>query len=281
MAFPGYSPLHSLFLLDEGKILKPKLVIQSVYFGNDLAEAFLLNQQGHILLGNNPDSIIQLLELKDPLLSKLKYIWKNGDTLTKTSERNFIQHLQLYRLGSRVLHMVKSPDTENWESAQRKAASLPLYQCASSSSEQHTIFTPLLRLSSMNTKDPRILKGYEVCLKALKEMKHRLDKEGIAFVVLYIPTKESVFSAFCPLQNREQFCELVRTEKEIRENLKRDLEKLQIPFVSVLTPLQKALWNHFPPYNETADGHPNSEGNKVIARYLSDSLHFFVPETIR
>lgn len=47
MAWRGYSPAHNLFLWEEAIALKPRLIIETFYAGNDLYDSYhLLRNQG-------------------------------------------------------------------------------------------------------------------------------------------------------------------------------------------------------------------------------------------
>ena len=52
MAFGGYSPVQSLLLLDEALEMKPKIVVEAFYAGNDLVEAFTIVYSGNDQLNN-------------------------------------------------------------------------------------------------------------------------------------------------------------------------------------------------------------------------------------
>jgi hypothetical protein len=56
MALPSYGPAHSLLQLDEALALRPQRLIVSLYFGNDLADSFILTtRRPELLDGHAPD----------------------------------------------------------------------------------------------------------------------------------------------------------------------------------------------------------------------------------
>ena len=58
MGFPGYGPIQNLLLIEEAVALHPKLVIEAIYSGNDLFDAFdLVYRAGNLpfLKSRDPD----------------------------------------------------------------------------------------------------------------------------------------------------------------------------------------------------------------------------------
>ena len=103
-------------------------------------------------------------------------------------------------------------------------------------------------------------------------MKAICQNKNIDMVVLFIPTKVSVFSELIEhnpkIPNSETIDKLIDSERKIKKIIINNLQKKKIDYLDVLIPLQKALVKERI-YPQHHDGHPNQNGYRVIAEEVS------------
>ena len=135
-----------------------------------------------------------------------------------------------------------------------------------------TILTPTYRLSVLNFDDLRISEGLAICLKSLRILHDRLAREGIDFYVLFIPTKELVFSGLANNVNSSDYAKLIVNEKMMWEKTRKFLQQNDIKYIDTLQFLQKQLEEGLQPYPIHDDGHPNKYGHQAIVAAMSAFL---------
>jgi hypothetical protein len=294
MACGGWGPTHSEALLKEASELRPKLLIEGFYAGNDLWDCFNMVYARKRLthhLNNDPgvEAAIREANERDPLVTKISrlhrfYIGKfesdSKDTIAVVRSpantqpgvvRSLLsRHSRVYglcrALKTRLLrgNEVEESDDEAWMKL-RSAAELSRGKWDVFESPQlRTIFVPEYRLAALNQEDPRIKEGHRICLEAIGNMNDELSKGDVDFLVVLIPTKELVFSPQLKTPS-VAFRELVTNEEQVWEATRQYLKENDISFVDTLAALRQAVNNGTQPYPMRADGHPNAVGHRVIA----------------
>ena len=90
----------------------------------------------------------------------------------------------------------------------------------------------------------------------------------IHFIVVLQATKETVFRNKVHDTSRYKlYADLIKSENEVRIQLKAYFEENHIDFVDPLRRLQDA---DVQPFFDTADGHPNAAGQEIIAAAVYD-----------
>jgi hypothetical protein len=129
--------------------------------------------------------------------------------------------------------------------------------------EWKTLFTAPYRHVVLNDRDPRIRAGVigtEILLRRMDQAVHQRDA---TFLVLLIPTKETVFSArFRTGAGNPAMDSLLANERRLRSELEDSLSRHHIEYLDLLPVLQASPLQ---PYFEDADGHPAPPGHSVIA----------------
>jgi hypothetical protein len=122
----------------------------------------------------------------------------------------------------------------------------------------------------VDNRDPRFQVGFEVTQRLLELMAVRCRTAGVNFLVVLLPTKDSVFWTRVPdPENHRGLRQLVMDEERLKNTLVSYLREHDIDFVDLLEPLRKAPTQ---PYFENADGHPNAAGHQVIGREIAAYL---------
>lgn len=120
----------------------------------------------------------------------------------------------------------------------------------------------------MDLTDPRINSSLQTTLQVMETAQQKCSTVGVAFTVLLIPTRESVY---CHSQQtiRDAFpdglLQLAQRESELRAALQSSLSELGIEFRDVLPTLVSALDSGFEVYSCYDEGHPLAAGYRVYA----------------
>jgi len=289
MAWGGYGPAHSVLLWEEAIDLKPKLVIEAFYAGNDLYDSYhLLYDMKQIQeLKTTDKNIIKTIddaEKIEPLAEKIEKLFtmgrnrKNNSAPTRTMIREFfINHAKLYgilRATKRILENSSSDFT--WKLFKQRALWNEEYCQIIERDNIKTILTPKYRLCAVNLNDPRIAEGHRVSLEAIRLMKERALKVNIEFMVLLIPTKEMVFKNVVYEDLADDIPEVYKTIIENEELLwgktKIFLNNKRVDFIDALPILRECVRNGIQPYKLSWDGHLNAIGHRAIAELVNSEI---------
>jgi hypothetical protein len=291
----SWSPTQSLIVLDRALALRPRLVIEAFYFGNDLYDSFAtVYVRGQLPELKSPDpavaEAIRALESREPLETRYAKLYDRllgGGTMEADQRermltrgfRGFVrEHFQLYRLARVLKKSVteRHPPPPSWEEEKREAeqGDGPELLRVVDTDSARAIFTPVFRSEGMNLEDPRLVEGFRICLEAIVRIGERVRASGADYLVLLLPNKEQVFSESVPpaLQSDPVFRRAVEDEQEIRRRTKAFLDERGIAYADPLPALRSSLARGEPPYPESLDGHPNPTGHRVIARFVLEDI---------
>ena len=292
MGIGGYGPPQSLLLLEEAINLKPKLIIEAFYAGNDLYDSYHLIYDRKVKLPeleNTNESVmktIAYIESNSPLEQQIHSLRKMGNLYQNNTESLNIKHGALRELLAEysniygAIRAVKnvysvykykryqSYAIDRWESIKQETAGIKDYYQIYEDDTFKTVFTPEIRSFVINTDDQRIAEGHHICLEIFKLMRRRTKVENIDFLILFIPTKEFIFKDLVLDNQRiisEAYQNLLRNEELMWEKTKEFLLTQKIYFVDALPALRESLRNGNQPYSISWDGHPNGIGHRAIA----------------
>ncbi len=294
LAYGGYGPTQSLVLLEEGLELKPEIVIEAFYSGNDLYDCFSFVYTKNQLqeLKAEDEKIVRLLdslETNFPLQEEVQAIFKGfvkQDSIAKNIEETGFSFKEFLAANSklygvfRAFKRLSEQKQENlyWESIKKvevKNEGNLIFE----NPKANTILTPNYRLLALNLNDPRLQEGLRISLEAIKKQKEKAEKSGAEFYVLFIPTKELVFrdlfyGGFASVPRNYSW--LIECETKFRKTARNFFEQNNIKYIDSLPSLKKSLQKGQSPYKQISDGHPNAIGQKVIAEVVFSELikHF-------
>jgi hypothetical protein len=123
--------------------------------------------------------------------------------------------------------------------------------------------------------DPRIHEGLRLSIEAIRRMSRITQPQNVRFMAALIPTKEFVFfAAFRGKLNNVSapLAELARREEIMWTEVKKELDASGVAYAELLPALRDSLAAGKSPYPESFDGHPNSQGHKVIAAAVWSAL---------
>jgi hypothetical protein len=113
-------------------------------------------------------------------------------------------------------------------------------------------------------------------LELLTRMDHACREHGCQFVVVLIPTKETVFAEYLlrdpQLPLRQAVAELISNEAEARRRVVEYLEGAGIPFVDTLPALRARIGAEELYTRSDRDMHPGPGGYRVIGEAVAAFL---------
>ncbi len=289
IAFGGYGPVHSLMLWDEASALRPEVVIEAMYSGNDLYDTYsMVYLRGKMpQLKTDDKSLLNAIaqaEESESITERVRKAGKSGRTISrfkqfrKSVKSWFVEHSKIYALYWRIKYELSrigekdEDDEDRWKKAESSAAKHPEKLQAFSSKSSRTILASAYRLSALNLQDPRIREGQRMALEAIHQLYQLTSREGIRFIVLLIPTKELVFSEQAKGIATPNYHALVQNELQLWKETKLFLEEHSIEYIDALQSLQTELETGYQPYQITKDGHPNQHGYRAIADAINSYL---------
>lgn len=278
LALGGYGPAEYSYLLEQKALrLKPALIIAGFYLGNDLADSYEAVYTVHFWellrnpdfpVGNNAetDNRGKSEEKKSPhsgsLQTRLNYMayvitdWFAGHSVlyrivTETYLGNMIRQRRMMDRGEEI---VMFRDNEHGID---------------------TGFTPETRLQGLDLAKPHLQEGLRLTLGFFDRMNETARKNGIRFLVVMIPTKETVFAEFIEgndsLPDSAKIDRLIDNERRVNEIAKSYFKDHDISYIDVLEPLRRAV-PHEQIYPNNYNGHCNKNGYRIIAETVNRYL---------
>jgi hypothetical protein len=263
----GYGPNQYYHLLTtKGLMLRPKWVVCGLYMGDDFENAFSITyglnhwsslRQGH---WDNVDADI----------------WKTSESSVWGADlRNWLsEHSLVYRMvvHGPLLAMVK--ETIRFKEA---AANSDPYTTALIV-DDHNIreaFRPVGMAERLDQNAGQIREGIRLTSHLLKEMDYVCRQAGCRFLVVIIPTKETVFAEYLEknphLHLFESLSRVIANERSVKKTLVEFLRREGIAYVDTLPALKQSVKRQL--YAQTTrDMHPGRNGYKVIGEAVVEYL---------
>lgn len=263
LALGGYGPNQYSFLLKEkGLRLHPKVVLCGVYMGDDFENAF------SITYGLDHWSFLRRgrFENVDP------NIWDPGPSVWGASVRNWLSsHSMVYRL---IFHGPGIAMLKEFIRFREVSKSSDPYTTALIIEERNIreAFRPLGVAESLNQQSGPIREGMRITFYLLEEMNRACIEVGCKFIVVIIPTKETVFSEYLEnnstLHLHEVLSRVIVNERLAKKTLVEFLDDAGIAHVDTLPALKQSIGDQL--YAQTTrDMHPGKNGYKVIGQAVA------------
>ncbi len=250
----GYGPAEYLYLMKENALkLSPEIIIIGFYLGNDLKDSFTAVY-----------SVPVWKDLRNPVFSYSENENKNieEDSLTEWLSG----HSVLYRIVS------SSFIGDNLRQQRRlsKGEDIPMLDLPEY--EISTGFTPDRRLKGLDLSNPEVREGLRLTLDFFNKMNRIANENKIDFLVVIIPTKETVYSDLISesgeLANSYELTKLIQNEKVVNKVVQTYFTDHSIPFVDVLEPMKEVAKTE-QIYPNNFGGHSNNNGYRIIAESIS------------
>jgi len=205
MAFPGWGPLQSFLVLDEALQLKPGLIVEALYLGNDLVDSFtFVYNRDRLEQFKSPDEKTRqaVADANDaepwddlPIADQSPIDRKDEDARDEPPEplegvlRDHSKLYGLWHAAGRAYNYYRRHSErleENDENDPLKDDDFVRFRGAYFS----TVLTPSYRLPAVDLEDTCIVEGMRITVEALSQMRQRAHANGAEFAILLIPTKE-------------------------------------------------------------------------------------------
>lgn len=267
----GYGPNQYSFLLQgKGIKLHPKWVLCGLYLGDDFENAFSMtygfDHWSALRNGENWDHV-------DP------NIWNPGPPVWGASVRNWLSsNSMLYRLTFHGPLLASGMEAIRFLEASKN---MDPYTTAVILENEgiREAFRPVGLAESLSQSSRPIREGMRITFYLLQEMNKECRKAGCQFLVVIIPTKETVFAKYIERDSKlhlyETLHKVITNERQAKSEMIKFLHDHEISYVDVLPMLEQSVEKQL--YAQTTrDMHPGRNGYKVIgeavAKYLSKAV---------
>jgi lysophospholipase L1-like esterase len=251
LALGGYGPVEYEKLLRKHALaLRPHVVIVGLYLGNDLFDAaipFRL-QTGRI----KPQDLVARVEERARPLGR----WRTWMS----------RHSMFYRMALAVCGDVLRKSEMRIRTVDRACVLV-----RDRGGRIVTGLTPELRQAALDTEDEAVINGIETTASCLVRMHKGCTQNGIRFLVVLIPTKESVYAG-TEGSDAATVVRVAELELEAKRRLMALLGPAGIDVVDVLPALRSEVRSGRHPYPPNLDGHPNAPGYEAVARVVAEAL---------
>lgn len=273
MSLDGYGPAEYQYLMKHKALgLNPNLIIAGFSLGNDFTDSYAAVYNVQVWEDLRDPEIASVLEQQTadaekhspssrPQISIMTQInlfadWFSGHSvlyrvITTSSIGDYIRQKRMIWMGE---------DIEMFEDSEHGI---------------YTGFTPEKWLEGLDLKKPEVREGLRLTLEFFNQMNAMAEKNNIRFLVVLIPTKESVYGDFIEgndsLTSSREIDRLIENERQVNSIVKTYFREHGIAYLDVLGPLKNAAGSE-QIYLNNYSGHPNKNGNGIIADSIKQYL---------
>jgi hypothetical protein len=267
MGLGGYGP-NQYFYLTKTKALtlKPKMVIWGLYMGDDFENAFTLTY--------GLDYWKDLRALPPQKVEANIWEGPSTDSGSRKTRVWLSRHSLIYQL---AFHAGFGGRVKGEIQIKNAAELYPGYATSLNLPDQHILeaFRPKAVLFGLDQDNPNVKEGMRITFELLKETKEICKKNNIEFVVVVIPTKETVFSEYLEHNPRipmsDVIDKLLVSERSALAQMFDFMKQNEIAYVDPLPNLKRSLGEGL--YAPSAgDMHPNRNGYRVIGESVAEYL---------
>ncbi len=285
MSVGGWCIAQYAVVFSDALILRPRIVVVALFFGNDLWETYrsvyTLDRYGPLRNSEpmlDPDS--------DPVELRAAEYWRSKKVFLDSYGRWpptgwpgwALRHTAIGRLWNRALLSVGVAEDAWFAAGAAWTMSDPDDVVKCRTRGVSTILTPGYRLLGLNLDEPRIREGLRLTKEIFNGINSRAKSESVRLLYILIPTKERVFEG-CLGEVRQpppgRFATVVRNEDTIRSVFMTWCAEQSLACLDLLPPMQAAVRAGQQIYPRSDDGHPNAAGYSVIARSVDEALRSF------
>ncbi|MGA8868106.1 MAG: SGNH/GDSL hydrolase family protein, partial [Candidatus Sulfotelmatobacter sp.] len=261
MGMGGYGPNQYFYLLKTKALaLKPRTILCGLYLGDDFENAY------SITYGLNYWSYLRQL----PAQTADFNIWDTAPPPPNWQKRTRLwlsRHSVVYQLVVHASSLGQMQGEEQIKNAVLHDGSVAVLSIP----EKHILeaFRPKSMLSRLDQQSPEVREGMRITFELLKEMNDLCQQNHMQFVVVVIPTKETVFYQYLEHNPKialaDTIDKLLANERLARAATFKFLVDSNIPYVDPLPALRASVENQL--YARSAgDMHPGKNGYRVIAQ---------------
>ena len=263
----GYGPNQYYELLKTRALaLRPRWVLCGLYMGDDFENAFLMTygkdywsslRQGR---WTSADANIWEVATDGPWHQRLR--------------RWLSRHSVVYQLAVHgpLLGGIKGAVQIGQAASRRDAFTTTLVDRKAGIEEA---FRPGSIRSRVNPRSPEVREGMRITFELLRRMDIAARDAGAQFVVVIIPTKETVFAdrllSEPEINLRDVVEDAIGSEEVVTRDLIEYLDRAAIPHVDTLSALRRHISDQLYTRSER-DMHPGSNGYRVIGEAVAEFL---------
>lgn len=261
MSLGGYGPAEYLYLMEsEAFKLRPEVIIVGFYLGNDLMDSF-----------NAVYSVGRWKDMRKPGFQS------SGGTGEADDDDRFSYGIGDWLAGHSVLYRLVSSSFigDSMRQARRIKRGELIVMLNDEKSGINTGFTPDQRLKGLDLGRPEVREGLGLSLAFFDRMNELARENNVEFVVVIIPTKESVFARYIegnkslPASDRIDY--LLENEQEADREVRKYFDEHGIRYVDALGSLSLSA-DTMQIYPNNFGGHENRNGYSVIAGAIKEYL---------
>ena len=270
MGIGGWSATQAAFVFRDALALDPEVIIYALYFGNDFLDDYDRARTLGLL-----DAVIDVDALAHVTVPEPDPA--PGGPPARGLRPWLSRHSRLWGVLRHARRTLCVPDLRHdFEAAKEVAERDPDDdETVFDGPEWRTVLTAPYRWRALDDSDPAVRTGAGVSKSMMLAMAAAAREAGVTYVVVVIPTKESVFAPRVGNpREHEDLDRLVASEARLRAEVADFLLAADIPSVDVLKPLIDA---EHQPYPVGRDGHPNHWGHRVIGRTVAAALRSLGP----
>jgi hypothetical protein len=260
LSLGGYGPAEYLYLIENKALsLNPEMIIVGFYLANDLYDAF--------------KSVYDVSIWEDFRNAEIASVLEDKKDDKRTNTNNISDWLAGHSVIYRIVSSSSIGDSLRQNRRIRRGEDILMLDVEDS--EIHTGFTPDRRLKGLDLSNSEVREGLRLTLEFFNKMNQLTKEKDIDFLVVIIPTKESVFSEFIitsdELSNSDKLKRLIENEDVINKVVKAYFKDHGIAYVDVLEKLREAAGRE-QIYPNNFGGHSNKNGYRIIANSINQYL---------
>jgi hypothetical protein len=257
----GYGPAEYLYLMEtEALALHPKIIIAGFYMGNDIRDSFT--------------AVYNINNWKDLRKPEFESLPETGES---EDEEGFSYGIGDWLAGNSVLYRLVSSSFigDDLRQSRRLRRGQQIVMLEDEKSGISTGFTPDRRLRGLDLGRADVREGLRLSLEFFGRMNELARKNGIEFLVVIIPSKESVFADYIEgnkaLPASDKIDYLIENERQADAVVKSYFDEHGIRYVDALPPLSRSAGRE-QLYPNNFGGHENKNGYRIIAESIKEYL---------
>jgi|SRR5215813_308293 len=267
MGLGGYGPNQYFYLTNtKAFTLKPKMIVWGFYMGDDFENAFSITY--------GLDYWKDLRKLPPQKVEANIWEGPSNETGVRSIRVWLSRHSLIYQL---VFHAGFGARVQGKIQIQKAVQLYPGYDTVLEVPEKNVLeaFRPKGVLFGLDQDSPNVREGMRITFELLKQMNEKCKQNNVQFLVVVIPTKETVFSDYLEHNSKialnDVIDKLLVSERSARKQTFDFMDANGIAYVDPLPSLKKNVGAGL--YALSAgDMHPNRNGYRVIGESVFEYL---------